>query len=124
MNRRCPLAIAALVAAALRGGTGRADPQIKPAEVRIGGQPAVPSSPSAFGMLLVHRGQQSQIALMDRLPGMVVSLRGGHEAEVVIPISGLDGPSRIAARARNLGSRPAEVDLGCDDRPAWQPVVA
>ena len=95
-------------------------PQIGQAEVKIGGQPAVLSSPSAFGFLLLHRGEQAQVALMGRSPRMVVSVREGQEVEVVIAIEGIRGELTVSARAivgrignpsYGDGTGPAEVSL-------------
>jgi len=96
--------------------------QFGEAEVKVGGRSAVPSSPSAFGFLLLHRGEAAQVALMGRSPAMLVSLREGQEVETTIPVSGLQGPVKIAAQAVAVGPSPAEVGLAVGEQPAWRTV--
>jgi len=116
------VAIAVTLPLASAGLVRAQTPQSAPAEIKIGGQPAVPSSPSAFGLLLLHRGQQAQVALMERLPRMIVSVREGQEVEAAIPIDGIQGALVVSARANAAGTGPAEVSLAVGDEPAWRVV--
>ncbi len=70
----CSFWIALAVLISLVGLAPAQSPQVGQAEVKIGGQAAVASSPSAFGFLLLHRGEATQVALMGRSPSMLVSV--------------------------------------------------
>ncbi len=124
MNRtRGTVAIICGLAALSGRLTLAAAPQVNPAEVRIGGQPAVPSSPSAFGFSLLHGGNAAQVALMGRLPAMLVSVRQGGEVDAAIPIDGLEVPCKITAQAVAVGAGSAEVGFGLGDEIAWRAVT-
>jgi hypothetical protein len=114
------MAVALLLVSA--GLAGAQSPQFGKAEVKIGGRSATPSSPSAFGFLLLHRGEAAQVALMGRSPEMLLSLREGQEVEIAIPIRGLQGPVKIAARAVAVGPGAAEVSLAVGGQAEWRAV--
>ena len=59
---------------------------------------------------------------MGRSPEMLVSLREGQEVEIAIPISGLQGPVKIAAQAGAVGPGAAEVSLAVGGQAEWRAV--
>ena len=91
-----------------------ATPEFGQAQITLDGKPAPPPSSSVCGFSLVASGAGPQIALTNKPPSVLVSLRAGEEAAVAVPIRGVREPFTVTARAALLHSEEAEVCLSLD----------
>jgi hypothetical protein len=96
-----------------------AAPQVVKAEVRIKGQPAEASSRSAFGFLLLYRGDGSQVALTGKSPGFTAEAAKGDDIDLAL--TGV-GPGVVAADVTAAGPSPTLVNLGVGLLCDWQTV--
>jgi hypothetical protein len=96
-----------------------AAPEVGQAQVRIAGKDAVASSPSAVGFLLLFRDAGSQVAMMGRSPGCVVSAVAAETVEIAIPVTRIDGLATLTAEAV-AGGAPAQVGVSFADPIAWK----
>ncbi|NQT87499.1 PD40 domain-containing protein, partial [bacterium] len=91
------------------------------AQVTLGGKPATVSA-SACGFSVAYLPGGPQVAVTNQY--IVMSLRKGEEATIILPVEGVADNSSIMATASLIEGRAAEVSLSPEGGPASRAVLA
>jgi hypothetical protein len=97
---------------------------VAPAQATIAGRPAIASSPSATGFLLLYGDGGSQLAISGKTPGLVAEACRREEIDVALSIPPPGRARSVRAEVSTTGPGAAEVRLAAAGTAHWQSLRA